>query len=70
MQCHQCTSYDFTKCGDPFTHEDGQLKSAEFLKDCPADGNEYTMCRKIYQNGMFFKFLTESRTLFLVNKLS
>merc|ERR1711997_1072563 len=22
----------------------------EFLKDCPNDGNEYTLCRKIYQN--------------------
>jgi len=51
LKCHQCTSYDHTKCGDPFTYEDtGAPKSTEFLKDCPNDGKTYNMCRKIYQN--------------------
>merc|ERR1712066_924105 len=50
LKCHQCTSYTHTMCGDPFTHEDGQLKTKEFEKECPADGNDYTLCRKIYQN--------------------
>jgi len=50
LKCHQCTSYISAKCGDPFYFEDGQPKTKEFLTDCPVDGKEYTLCRKIYQN--------------------
>ena len=55
MQCHQCSSYEEAKCADPFFYMNGdekKIKTNEFLKDCPTtDGVEYTMCRKIYQNG-------------------
>lgn len=52
LKCHQCTSKTHTACGDPFYHEDtpDQPITNEFLKECPADGKEYTLCRKIYQN--------------------
>merc|ERR1712241_1336236 len=50
LKCHQCTSYDHTKCGDPFRFEDGNVKTNEFLQECPSDGNPYTLGRKIYQN--------------------
>ena len=55
LQCHQCTSYTHSMCADPFynENEDGTKtpKTDEFLQECPNDGNEYTLCRKIYQNG-------------------
>merc|ERR1712241_304492 len=59
LQCHQCSTLTHTKCGDPFffegeADEDGNPipRTTEFLLDCPArdDGNEYTLCRKMYQN--------------------
>merc|ERR1712142_453384 len=56
LQCHQCSSVDFTKCGDPFYYDEVDLhgkkipKTTEFLKDCPDDGKTYTLCRKMYQN--------------------
>ena len=51
--CHQCNSYENALCADPFSHEDGQVKSNdEFLKEC-GDEQDYTMCRKVYQNGEF-----------------
>merc|ERR1712156_715974 len=50
LKCHQCTSYESAKCGDPFYYDDGQIKTNEFLGECPSDGKEYTLCRKIYQN--------------------
>merc|ERR1711973_1006376 len=49
IKCHQCTSYISAQCGDPFHHEDGTVKTEEFLQECPSD-KEYTLCRKIYQN--------------------
>ena len=58
LQCHQCTSYEHAKCADPFTYLDGEerkLKTNEFLKDCPTD-REYTLCRKVYQNGKWLHF--------------
>jgi hypothetical protein len=30
-----------------------KLKTEKFLKDCPADGKDYTICRKIFQNGNY-----------------
>ena len=56
LKCEQCTSYEHTKCGDPFHHEDGTVKTTEFLEECPAPEQgkpAYDMCRKIYQNGKF-----------------
>lgn len=56
LQCHQCSSYTQAQCADPFFFEptsEGEErtpKTTEFLKDCPDDGNTYTLCRKIYQN--------------------
>ena len=43
------------QCNDPFVYEaqEGKnpvAKTEIFLKDCPTDRN-YTICRKIYQNG-------------------
>ena len=58
LKCEQCTSYEHTKCGDPFYHEDGTVKTTEFLEECPAPEQgkpAYDMCRKIYQNGKFPK---------------
>ena len=58
LKCEQCTSYEHTKCGDPFHHEDGTVKTTEFLEECPAPEQgkpAYDMCRKIYQNGKFPK---------------
>jgi len=50
LMCHQCNSYENALCADPFSHEDGQVKSNdEFLKEC-GDEQDYTMCRKVYQN--------------------
>lgn len=57
MKCHQCTSFEHAKCNDPFVYEPARAgdvrkpKTNEFLKDCPNDGNNYTICRKIYQYG-------------------
>jgi len=50
LECHQCTSYIHTQCGDPFFADaDGQPKAnEEFLQDC--GDAKYTLCRKIYQN--------------------
>merc|ERR1712062_528055 len=48
LKCHQCSSLDDPKCGDPFVDEGGAVVTDEFLKECPTD-KEYTMCRKIYQ---------------------
>jgi hypothetical protein len=28
-----------------------KLKTERFLTDCPTDGKNYTICRKIFQNG-------------------
>ena len=53
LQCHQCSTFTHTMCGDPFFNEDNGVKTPktnDFLKECPADGNDYTMCRKTYQN--------------------
>lgn len=56
LQCHQCTSYTDAQCNDPFHYEparEGEKpkpKTLEFLKDCPNDGKNYTLCRKIYQH--------------------
>merc|ERR1712018_202654 len=53
LQCHQCNSYENADCDDPMSdlQADGSrvVKTNEFLKDCPADGNTYTLCRKIDQ---------------------
>ena len=58
LKCHQCSTLTHTKCGDPFffegeEDEDGNPipRTTEFLLDCPTDENEYTLCRKMYQNG-------------------
>lgn len=53
IECHQCSSHDNKKCGDPFFFEDnpGEVKTSQFLKPCPDDTDERTyFCRKIYQN--------------------
>ena len=56
LQCHQCTSFTDTQCGDPFHYEPARAgdkpvpKTMEYLKPCPSDGKNYTICRKIYQN--------------------
>lgn len=57
LKCHQCNQETHTKCGDPFFYEgevDGDGKpvprTTEFLLDCPSDGKNYTLCRKMYQN--------------------
>merc|ERR1712033_128300 len=51
IKCHQCTSYTHSQCADPFINEETKMVNTnDFLKECPADGNEYTLCRKIYQN--------------------
>ena len=56
LQCHQCTSFTDTQCGDPFHYEPARAgdkpvpKTMEYLKNCPSDGKNYTICRKIYQN--------------------
>merc|ERR1712088_108057 len=50
LKCHQCNSYEHALCADPFHHDDGGVKSNdEFLKECGTD-QEYTFCRKVYQN--------------------
>jgi len=51
IQCHQCSSHEHVKCGDPFYSPDTPKVpiTTEYLKDCPNDGKEY-YCRKIYQN--------------------
>lgn len=54
LKCHQCNSYDEALCDDPFydLSEDGKEKlpkTLDFLKECPNDSNEYTLCRKTYQ---------------------
>lgn len=60
LQCYQCNSLHDTTCNDPFYEEVTEAGSDEVkrvvkaeaqkhLKDCPSDGNEYTLCRKIYQ---------------------
>jgi len=41
LKCHQCNSHDDETCNDPFTKDTPT--------ECPADGNTYTICRKIYQ---------------------
>jgi len=53
LQCHQCSSKTDPDCDDPFFYEDnpGVVKTEKYLKECPADdGNDYSLCRKIYQN--------------------
>lgn len=51
LKCHQCTTYEHTQCGDPFYFDDGNPRSEDkYLKDCPEDGKNYTLCRKMYQN--------------------
>ena len=56
IKCHQCTSFTDTQCGDPFHYDPARAgdpkvpKTMEYLKDCPSDGHNYTLCRKIYQN--------------------
>merc|ERR1712080_41162 len=54
LKCHQCNSYIQALCADPFSNEEADgsntSKTGEFLKDCPADNKNYTMCRKFYQN--------------------
>ena len=61
IKCYQCTSFVHSQCADEHfytTLDDGTNHPAAddlFLKDCPAtapNGEPYTMCRKIYQNGM------------------
>merc|ERR1712020_180549 len=55
LKCNQCTSHEHTQCGDPFYYEDelgNKTYKTQFQKECPKDdgnGNEYTLCRKIYQ---------------------
>lgn len=57
LKCHQCTSFTDALCDDPFHYEparegeEKKPKTMEYYKDCPTDGNNYTICRKIYQNG-------------------
>ena len=57
LKCHQCSSFTDAKCADPFVDEptnegdEARPKTYEFLKDCPDDGKNYTICRKIYQYG-------------------
>ena len=57
LKCHQCTSHKHTECGDPMWFEPEKeggvrkLKTEQFLTDCPTDGKNYTICRKIFQNG-------------------
>merc|ERR1712012_1117552 len=60
LQCHQCSSFDDDKCNDPFVEDNGDAKTTEFLKDCPADGNDYTLCRKTYQNVRGFESIIRS----------
>jgi len=40
-------------CADPFFFEESNgvktVKNPDFLQECPNDGKNYTMCRKIYQ---------------------
>jgi hypothetical protein len=56
LRCHQCTSQTDTECGDPMWFEPEKeggkrvLKTDKFLNECPTD-KEYTICRKMYQNG-------------------
>jgi len=53
LKCHQCSSKTDPDCDDPFYYEDnpGVVKTEKYLAECPADdGNEYTLCRKIFQN--------------------
>ena len=58
LKCHQCTSQTQAECADPMWYEPEKeggvrkLKTDKFLQDCPAD-KEYTICRKIYQNGKY-----------------
>lgn len=57
LKCHQCNQETHTKCGDPFYYE-GEVdaegkpvpRTTEFLLDCPSDGKNYTLCRKMFQN--------------------
>merc|ERR1712088_948452 len=55
LKCNQCTSHEHTQCGDPFYYEDelgNKTYKKQFEKECPLDdgnGNEYTLCGKIYQ---------------------
>merc|ERR1719346_231685 len=44
LQCHQCQSIQNADCGDEFT------ATTTYLNDCPADGKNYTVCRKIKQD--------------------
>ncbi len=57
MKCHHCSSQKEAECADSMWFEpekDGgvrKIKTEKFLQDCPADGKNYTICRKIDQNG-------------------
>ena len=62
IKCHQCSTFENSQCDDPFYYPEASRegeerslwKTEEFLKECPANdgnGNAYTLCRKIYQNG-------------------
>lgn len=57
LKCYQCNSHTQALCNDPFyypandsnTGEPVARSGDEFLKECPSDGKDYTLCRKIYQ---------------------
>ena len=64
LKCHQCKSQTDAECADSMWFEpekDGgvrKIKTEKFLQDCPADGKDYTICRKIDQNGkIYFSFI-------------
>eukprot|EP00096_Caligus_rogercresseyi_P001833 TRINITY_DN1312_c0_g1_i2.p1 TRINITY_DN1312_c0_g1~~TRINITY_DN1312_c0_g1_i2.p1 ORF type:complete len:140 (-),score=34.30 TRINITY_DN1312_c0_g1_i2:1129-1548(-) len=51
LKCHQCSSYNDKRCGDPFVNDEGEVLSEDFLLDCEnTDDITYTLCRKTYQN--------------------
>ena len=66
LECHVCNGMHENQCNDPFGHyaETGDLRAPDtFVKKCedpevrkasgiPA-GVKATMCRKIYQDGMY-----------------
>ena len=66
LECHVCNGMHQNQCNDPFGHyaETGDLRAPDtFVKKCedPAvrkesgipEGVKATMCRKIYQDGMY-----------------